>query len=62
MNSSYFRPKDIAQKWDVSLETVHRLLRSGKLKSFRVGPGRNAPYLINEEELNRYEGRKIKET
>ena len=55
MTNAYFRPKDIAQKWGVPLETVHRLLRSGKLKSFRAGPGKNAPYLIKEEELKRYE-------
>ena len=35
--SRYYTPRTLAQTWDCSPDVVYDLLRTGKLKGFRVG-------------------------
>lgn len=33
----YLSPKDYAAKWNISVDTVRRAIRAGRLKAYRIG-------------------------
>lgn len=39
---------------NVSVKTLRREIAAGRLKTVRVRPGRNAPYLLTSHEVNRW--------
>ena len=47
----YFTIRGIANLWSVSEQTVRNLLRTGKLKGFKVGRG----WRVSTEALRQYE-------
>lgn len=57
ISEKFYTADQIAEMWGRNIDTIRRLLRSGKLKGFRSGPGKRSPYLVSETELNRYIGK-----
>ena len=33
----YVSPKDYAEKWSISVSTVQRMIKAGRLKAFKIG-------------------------
>lgn len=52
--SRYYTPRTLAQTWDCSPDVVYDLLRTGKLKGFRVG----RRWRVSDEARLEYEQRK----
>lgn len=52
--SRYYTPRTLAQTWDCSPDVVYDLLRTGKLKGFRVG----RHWRVSDEARLEYEQRK----
>lgn len=46
----YWTPKEVAERFDVSAETVRRYIREKKLKAIRFGGG----YRISDEALQEF--------
>ena len=46
-----FAPKELADRWGVSVQTIHRMIRRGTLITFRVG----ARERVSQEEVTRQE-------
>ena len=42
---------ELAKRWKCSTDSVYRLIKSGKLKAFRIGQD----YRIRESEIEKYE-------
>ncbi|WP_423202433.1 helix-turn-helix domain-containing protein [Intestinimonas timonensis] len=52
--SRYYTPRTLSQTWDCSPDVVYDLLRTGKLKGFRVG----RHWRVSDEARLEYEQRK----
>lgn len=52
MPSQVFTPADIAARWNCSLDVVYDLLRSGRLRGFKVG----SQWRVSERQVDKYEG------
>ena len=51
MNASAFTVQTLASRWECSVDVIYDMLRSGKLKGFRVGNS----WRIGDREIERYE-------
>jgi excisionase family DNA binding protein len=49
----FLKPHDVAERLNVSLSTVYGLIESGKLACHRIGRGRGA-VRVSEEDLGAY--------
>ena len=45
-----YKPSELAQELNISIQTIHRWIGEGKLKAIRLPSG---TYRIKEEEVNR---------
>lgn len=52
--SRYYTPRTLAQTWECSPDVVYDLLRTGKLKGFRVG----RKWRVSDDARLEYEQRK----
>ncbi|MFH1769194.1 MAG: helix-turn-helix domain-containing protein [Parcubacteria group bacterium] len=46
--------KEVAEFFRVDPRTVERWLKSGKLKGYKLGKGKTAPWRIDVEEINKF--------
>lgn len=49
------KPKDLAAIWQCSQSHVLSLIRAGKLRAINIGNGTRDRYLIDPEEVRRFE-------
>lgn len=49
------KTKDVAELWGCSQSAVVELINSGRLKAINIGTGQRARYVIDPEELRRFE-------
>ena len=50
----YLSRAEACKRLGVSRETFRKLIKTGELKAHKVGPGRNSPYRISEDEIAAY--------
>lgn len=46
-----YTPKELAERWKCSTDSIYRLVKTGKLKAFRVGQD----YRFKESEVEKFE-------
>jgi excisionase family DNA binding protein len=52
----YLKPSEVADMLDVSIDTVYRWVREGKIKSVRIVAGKRVWIRIPEDEVKRITG------
>lgn len=55
MAKEFYSVDEFARLLDVCAQTIRTLIRTGKLRAFRSGPGARAPFRIPLSELMRYQ-------
>lgn len=54
LSRKFYSPKEVAELFSVTEQTVRDWIKSGELKSTRLGKGSRAPYRVPEAELQAF--------
>jgi hypothetical protein len=57
MTQKRLKPKEVAELWQCSVGQVLSLLRSGKLKGINISSASRPRYVIDPEEVQRFENK-----
>ncbi|MCK5019455.1 MAG: hypothetical protein KAS32_20520 [Candidatus Peribacteraceae bacterium] len=61
MEKEYHTVSEVAFKFDVCTRTILNGIKAGKIRAFRVGPGKRSPFRIHHSEIQRIEVQGIHE-